>query len=133
MRFPLWAMRAAQRTRELREGVAARASDAVCWARAISRKISVAIANPVPVSGLVRELERILPRDAVLSEREDVKPYECDGLSAYRQTPMIVVLPADEAHVRQILALCHRQRVPVVARGAGQACPAARPRLRTAS
>ena len=79
----------------------------------------MAIANPVPVSGLVRELERILPRDAVLSEREDVKPYECDGLSAYRQTPMIVVLPADEAHVRQILALCHRQRVPVVARGAG--------------
>src|SRR5918993_2654452 len=55
----------------------------------------------------------------VLFDREDVQPYECDGLSAYRQVPMVVALPENEDHVRRILEICHAKRVPVVARGAG--------------
>ena len=64
-------------------------------------------------------LARALPREAVLGATEDTRPYECDGLSAYRQLPMIVALPANEEEVRAVLRICHELRVPVVARGAG--------------
>lgn len=68
---------------------------------------------------LVIKLRTVLPDEAVLHETEDLRPYECDGLSAYRQTPMIVVLPRTEQEVAGILRICHAMRVPVVARGAG--------------
>src|SRR5688572_21446436 len=68
---------------------------------------------------VVAALAQFLPERALLYEREDVQPYECDGLSAYRQLPMVVTLPDTEAQVERILRTCHRLRVPVVARGAG--------------
>src|SRR5450631_2995541 len=68
---------------------------------------------------LVKHMQAILPADAVLFEKEDLNPFECDGLSAYRQVPMVVVLPETEEQVREILLLCRRENVPVVARGAG--------------
>ncbi|OIR19833.1 putative FAD-linked oxidoreductase [mine drainage metagenome] len=68
---------------------------------------------------LIRQLRDILPAEAVLSEQEDLKPFECDGLSAYRQVPLAVVLPETEEQVRAILQLCRRENVPVVARGSG--------------
>ena len=64
-------------------------------------------------------LAAILPAASVLSREEDTRPYECDGLSAYRQLPMVVALPANEAEVAAVLRLCHELKVPVVARGAG--------------
>ncbi|MFZ0790050.1 MAG: FAD-linked oxidase C-terminal domain-containing protein [Chromatiaceae bacterium] len=70
-------------------------------------------------AGLVRELLAFLPADSVLEQEEEVRPYECDGLSAYRQLPLLVVLPRTVAEVQRILRLCHERRVPVVARGAG--------------
>ena len=68
---------------------------------------------------LIAGLRGFLPSAAILSEPEALKPYECDGLSAYRRLPAIVVLPSTEEEVRRTLALCHERRVPVVARGAG--------------
>ena len=68
---------------------------------------------------LVSELSTFLPTESVLYEGEDLRPYECDGLSAYRQTPMIVVLPQTEDEVIKILQICHRTKTPVVPRGAG--------------
>ena len=68
---------------------------------------------------LVSELNTFLPTESVLYEGEDLRPYECDGLSAYRQTPMIVVLPQTEDEVIKILQICHRTKTPVVPRGAG--------------
>lgn len=68
---------------------------------------------------LVACLRDFLPVDAVLHETEDLRPYECDGLSAYRQLPLIVVLPRTEEEVIRVLRVCHVSRVPVVARGAG--------------
>lgn len=68
---------------------------------------------------LIKQLQDILPVESVLFEQEDLKPFECDGLSAYRQVPMLVVLPETEAQVREILLQCRRENVPVVARGAG--------------
>ncbi|MGD8842572.1 MAG: FAD-linked oxidase C-terminal domain-containing protein [Gammaproteobacteria bacterium] len=68
---------------------------------------------------LVRQLQALLPADAVLHEPEDLRPFECDGLSAYRGLPLVAVLPDTIEQVRAVLRLCHRLRVPVVARGAG--------------
>ncbi len=68
---------------------------------------------------LVAALSQIVPDEALLWEREDTTPYECDGLAAYRQVPLAVVLPDTEAQVVEILRVCHRMGVPVVPRGAG--------------
>jgi glycolate oxidase len=68
---------------------------------------------------LLEALLTLLPLDAVLCEEEEIRPYECDGLSAYRQTPRVVVLPNSVDQVRAVMRLCHALRVPVVARGAG--------------
>ena len=64
-------------------------------------------------------LREFLPREAVLTDEEDQRPYECDGLSAYRRLPWIVVLPETVEQVGRILRLCSEQNIPVVARGAG--------------
>jgi len=60
-----------------------------------------------------------LGTDSVLVEDEDLYPYECDGLSAYRQLPLICVLPHSVADVQKIMRICSELNVPVVARGAG--------------
>ncbi|MCX8086580.1 MAG: FAD-binding protein [Rhodocyclaceae bacterium] len=73
---------------------------------------------PIP-HALLAELAALLPPDALLTAPEELKPYECDGLTAYRQLPLAVTLPSDEAQVIAILKACHRHGVPVVARGAG--------------
>ena len=70
-------------------------------------------------SALLKELCRILPTSSVLFAEEDLRPYECDALSAYRQLPLIVVLPDSITQVQDIMALCYAQHIPVVARGAG--------------
>ncbi len=75
--------------------------------------------DPQLRSTLVRALRDFLPPDAVLEAEEERRPYECDGLSAYRQLPMVVVLPRTVGEVRQVMRLCHSLGVPVVARGAG--------------
>jgi glycolate dehydrogenase FAD-linked subunit len=76
-------------------------------------------AAPEVPSTIARELQRALPRGTVLVEREELKPYECDGLSAYRQTPLAAVIPADEGEVAEVLRVAHATRTPVVARGSG--------------
>jgi glycolate oxidase len=68
---------------------------------------------------LIAALTPLLPATALLSSLEDLKPYECDGLSAYRQVPLAVVLPDNEAQVIAVLRVCDDLGVPVVARGAG--------------
>jgi glycolate oxidase len=75
--------------------------------------------DPQLRSTLVRALRDFLPPEAVLEAEEERRPYECDGLSAYRQLPMVVVLPRTVGEVRQVMRLCHSLGVPVVARGAG--------------
>ena len=64
-------------------------------------------------------LRAFLPERAVLWQEEDTRPYECDGLTAYRRQPMVVALPETEEQVRQVLVTCHSMGVPVVPRGAG--------------
>ena len=68
---------------------------------------------------LVSALGAALPSKSILSDEEDLKPYECDGLSAYRSTPFVVVLPETVDEVQHVLRICQRLDTPVVVRGAG--------------
>jgi glycolate oxidase len=68
---------------------------------------------------VVAALRAFLPERALLYEEEDTRPYECDGLTAYRQLPMVVALPETEEQVRRILQVCSSLSIPVVPRGAG--------------
>ena len=68
---------------------------------------------------VVQALKPHLPAHALIWHDEDTIPYECDGLTAYRQRPLVVALPETEAQVQAVLKACHAIDVPIVARGAG--------------
>ena len=84
------------------------------------------IAMPQPDSGvlaarerLIGELGAVVPPDNLVTDEAGLKTYECDGLSAYRELPLAVVLPETTGEVARILDLCRRHRVKVVPRGSG--------------
>ena len=68
---------------------------------------------------VVQALSASLPAHALLWQTEDTTPYECDGLSAYRERPLVVALPETQEQVQAVLRACHALEAPVVARGAG--------------
>jgi glycolate oxidase len=74
---------------------------------------------PARRDAVVAALRQVLPASAVLSAENQTRPYECDALAAFRQLPMVVVLPENEAQVQQVLRVCRRLDVPVVPRGGG--------------
>jgi glycolate oxidase len=68
---------------------------------------------------VARVLAELLPPDCLLSREEELRPYECDGLAAYREQPLLVALPRTESQVCAVVRACHALNVPLVARGAG--------------
>ena len=70
-------------------------------------------------AAVMAALARVMPRENLLSDPEDTRPFEADGLTAYRRTPWLVALPQSEEEVAAVLRTCHRLGVPVVPRGAG--------------
>jgi len=68
---------------------------------------------------IIERLRQIVPGEGVIAEQDEMRVYESDGLSAYRQMPMIVVLPEKTEQVAEILAYCHGEGIKVVPRGAG--------------
>src|SRR6202035_2944571 len=68
---------------------------------------------------IVAALKRIVPGEGVIASEEAMRPYESDGLTAYRALPMVVVLPETTEQVSAVLDYCHRQPIKVVRRGAG--------------
>jgi glycolate oxidase len=68
---------------------------------------------------LLSELWHFLPKASVLTEQEQLKPFECDALSAYHCLPWLVVLPETVLQVQKTLQLCYLKGIPIVARGAG--------------
>jgi glycolate oxidase len=68
---------------------------------------------------VARALAGLLPPDCLLSREEELRPYECDGLAAYRQQPLLVALPRTEEQVCAVARACDALGVPLVARGAG--------------
>ena len=70
-------------------------------------------------AAVVAQLQALLPDMPLLHEQEDLRPFECDGLAAYRTTPMLVALPDTVEQVQALLKYANAHGVPVVARGAG--------------
>jgi glycolate oxidase len=68
---------------------------------------------------IVAALRAIVPGEGVIAAERELRPYECDGLTAYRQLPMVVVLPETTEQVAQVLRYCHGEGIKVVPRGAG--------------
>ena len=68
---------------------------------------------------IVSDLRRILPAECVIAEEEELRAYECDGLTAYRQLPLIVVLPETTEQVSDVLQYCYGEGIKIVPRGAG--------------
>jgi glycolate oxidase len=64
-------------------------------------------------------LRAALPGHCLITSEEMLRPYECDGLSVYRETPLAVALPETEVQAQAVLKVCHELGVPVVPRGAG--------------
>src|ERR1043166_826000 len=70
-------------------------------------------------AAIVRALKRIVPGEGVIASELAMRPYESDGLTAYRQLPMVVVLPETTRQVSRVLRYCHDEGIKVVPRGAG--------------
>ncbi len=68
---------------------------------------------------IVKALRTMVPGEGVIAATSEMKPFESDGLTAYRQLPMVVVLPETTEQVAQVLAYCHSEGIKVVPRGAG--------------
>ena len=68
---------------------------------------------------IVAALRRIVPGEGVISEPTGLRAYESDALTAYREMPLVVVLPETVEQVSQILAWCHAEKIRVVPRGSG--------------
>ncbi len=70
-------------------------------------------------SSVVTALQQVLPEKDLLWHDESLAPFECDGLSAYRERPLVVAMPRTHEAVGHVLKVCHDLQVPVVARGGG--------------
>ncbi len=68
---------------------------------------------------IVKALRTIVPGEGVIASEREMRPFESDGLTAYRQLPMVVVLPETTKQVSEVLAYCHDEGIKVVPRGAG--------------
>src|SRR5215831_16633123 len=68
---------------------------------------------------IVAALRKIVPGEGVIAAEREMRPYESDGLTAYRQPPMVVVLPETTEQVSRVLKYCHEQGIKVVPRGSG--------------
>ena len=65
---------------------------------------------------VVQRLHQVLPADAVISDEQETRAYECDALTAYKCPPMVAVLPYTTQQVSDVLRICHEEGVPVVPR-----------------
>ncbi len=88
--------------------------------------VHVSVAMPTPDAAVLARRERIVealraivPGEGVIASEREMRPYETDGLTAYRQLPMVVVLPETTEQVSRVLAFCHAEGIKVVPRGAG--------------
>ena len=68
---------------------------------------------------VISQLTKALPKNTVIIGDENTRPFECDGLSVYKQKPLAVVLPRDISQIKKVLEICRKNNTPVVTRGAG--------------
>lgn len=70
-------------------------------------------------TGFLESLAGAIPEHCILTRAEDTRPFECDGLSLYRTTPGVVILPENETQIVAVMNACRRFKIPIVPRGAG--------------
>jgi glycolate oxidase len=68
---------------------------------------------------IIKQFEAVVGKNGVVQRREELLTYECDGLTSYRQRPMVVVLPRTTQQVAEAVKICDQNQIPWVARGAG--------------
>jgi glycolate oxidase len=68
---------------------------------------------------VISQLTKALPKNTVIIGDENTRPFECDGLSVYKQKPLAVVLPRDISQIKKVLEICRKNNTPVVTRGTG--------------
>ncbi len=68
---------------------------------------------------IIRAMQEIIDDEGVIVDADELRAYDCDGLMAYKQIPLIVVLPKTTAEVSRVLKYCHENDVKIVPRGAG--------------
>ena len=68
---------------------------------------------------VISKLTKALPKNTIIIGDENTRPFECDGLSVYKQKPLAVVLPTDISQIKKVLEICKKNNTPVVTRGAG--------------
>ena len=68
---------------------------------------------------IVNKLKRIIKSENVLDHNDEIKPYETDALSAYKEKPLVVVLPETTKEVSEILKYCNKEKIKIIPRGAG--------------
>ncbi|MFT6732437.1 MAG: glycolate oxidase [Polaribacter sp.] len=68
---------------------------------------------------IVQELSKQLPKHSVLSGNEATRPFECDGLTIFKQKPLAVVLPNNIEQIKKVISICKKHQTPIVTRGAG--------------
>ena len=68
---------------------------------------------------ILSQLKRALPKNTVIFGSENTRPFECDGLSVYKQEPLAVVLPNNIAQIKKVIEICRKNNTPIVSRGAG--------------
>jgi glycolate oxidase len=83
-----------------------------------SKPLNTATSKPGKTE-LAEMFRKFIDPQFVITDEETLKPYECDGLSMYCVMPLLVLLPETVEQVQQVMRLCHRFGIPVVARGAG--------------
>ena len=70
-------------------------------------------------SRILHELRELVGDRGLIASPEELHTYECDGLTNFRVMPLAVLLPSDTQQVQAIVRVCHRERIPFVARGSG--------------
>ena len=68
---------------------------------------------------ILNEFRAIVGAPGLITEPEQLSTYECDGLTMFRVLPLAVLLPTSTAQVQAIVRVCHREKIPFVARGSG--------------
>ncbi len=71
------------------------------------------------LQSVIDELKAITGASGLITDREQLRTYECDGLTNFRRVPQAVLLPSTVEQVQAIVRVCHRERIPFVARGSG--------------
>ncbi len=71
------------------------------------------------VQGLAQQLREAIGDEKVLTDRAQLRTYECDGLAVYKVMPAIVTLPETAGQVQAVVRACVEAKVPFVARGSG--------------